>query len=345
MGKTAVVILNHNGSSYLKKFLPGVLSNSVGAAVVVADNHSTDDSVEWVRGNFPAVQLIQLTRNEGFSRGYNLALRQVEADYYVLLNSDVEVTPGWLGPLVRLMNAQPDVAACQPKIRSFADKTKFEYAGAAGGYLDRWGYPFCRGRLFDTLEEDCSQYDDDRDIDWATGACMVVRAPAYWQAGGLDDHFFAHMEEIDLCWRLRNMGYRVRYCGESTVYHVGGGTLNKVHPRKTFLNFRNGIVLLYKNLPAGQVWFTLFIRMVLDGLAAFKMLFSDGPAHFWAVIRAHFDFYGRFGLWTKQRKNAQRISGDFTARSHFAGSIVWNYFLLKKKHFSDLPAQKFQTVG
>ena len=345
MGSTAVVILNYNGIAYLQQFLPSVLSCSAEAQIVVADNRSTDGSVAWLRQHHPGVRLIQLDRNEGFSRGYNLALGQVEAQYYVLLNSDVEVTPGWLGPLVRLMDARPDVAACQPKIRSFAQKNTFEYAGAAGGYLDRYGYPFCRGRLFDTLEADAGQYDDDRPVDWATGACMVVRAEAYWRAGGLDDHFFAHMEEIDLCWRFRRMGYRVMYCGGSVVYHVGGGTLHKVHPRKTFLNFRNGILLLYKNLPSGQLWFILFIRLVLDGVAAFQLLFSAGPAHFGAVLRAHFDFYGRFGLWTKQRRAAQRISGGSSGAPHFRGSIVWQYYVLRKRHFRDLPAQKFQTVG
>ncbi len=345
MGSTAVVILNYNGIGYLKQFLPSVLAGSGQAQVVVADNRSTDDSADWLRAHYPEVRLIQLDRNEGFSRGYNLALGQVEARYYVLLNSDVEVTPGWLGPLVRLMDARPDVAACQPKIRSFSQKNKFEYAGAAGGYLDRYGYPFCRGRLFDTLEADGGQYDDDRYVDWATGACMVVRADAFWRAGGLDDHFFAHMEEIDLCWRFRSMGYRVMYCGGSMVYHVGGGTLHKVHPHKTFLNFRNGILLLYKNLPARQLWFTLFVRLVLDGVAAFQLLFSGGPAHFGAVLRAHFDFYGRFRLWTKQREATQRISGGSSGAPHFTGSIVWHYYVLRKRHFRDLPAQKFQTVG
>jgi GT2 family glycosyltransferase len=344
MQRTAVVILNYNTISYLQQFLPSVLSYSGEAQIVVADNASTDGSAAWLRENYPQVRLISHSRNEGFSRGYNLALGQVEADYYVLLNSDVEVTPGWLQPLTALMDEWPGAAACQPKIRSFAGKGLFEYAGAAGGFLDKWGYPFCRGRIFTSLETDHGQYDDDCSIDWATGACMVVRARTFWEAGGLDDAFFAHMEEIDLCWRLRNMGYRIMYSGKSTVYHVGGGTLSKAHPRKTYLNFRNGIVLLYKNLPQRQLVPVIITRLVLDGLAACKLLLSDGPAHFLAVIQAHFGFYGNFSEWAKQRKAAQRISGGSTQAPQFRGSIVWHYFFLKRKKFSQLPAHTFREV-
>lgn len=343
--RTAVVILNYNGKSYLAQFLPLVIQHTTSAEIVVADNCSTDGSVEMLQHRFPAVRVIQLDRNEGFSRGYNLALQQVEAQYYVLLNSDVEVTPGWLEPLIALMEGNPRIAACQPKIRSFSRKHLFEYAGAAGGFLDQWGYPFCRGRLFDTVEEDLGQYDNTVETDWATGACMVVRADTYWKAGGLDDHFFAHMEEIDLCWRLRSMGHKIFYNGQSTVFHVGGGTLNRISPRKTFLNFRNGLALLYKNLPDDRLWTIVFLRLVLDGVAGLFFLLRGFPAHCWAVVKAHASFYVNFRLWAQQRKNARRIGGGFSRKPFYQDSIIKAYFLQGKKKFSELPAQKFHTVG
>src|SRR6478609_7911509 len=225
--KVAIVILNWNGRKFLQQFLPGVIQHSPDASIVVADNASSDTSVEWVEQNYPGVRIIRNPRNEGFSKGYNLALRQVKAEYFILLNSDVQVTAGWLNPLIELMDKNPQVAACQPKIRSFTQPEHFEYAGAAGGYIDSFGYPFCRGRIFDNLEKDEGQYDDEQTVLWATGACLMIRSKLYHQAGGLDEDFFAHMEEIDLCWRLNLMGYQVKYCPDSIVYHVGGGTLNK----------------------------------------------------------------------------------------------------------------------
>ncbi len=333
---TAVVILNYNGKNYLEQFLLRVIQYTPAAQIIVADNCSADGSVDMLRQCFPEIRIIQLDRNEGFSRGYNLALQQVEAKYYVLLNSDVEVTPGWLEPLIALLENNTEIAACQPKIKSFSQRQLFEYAGAAGGFLDRWGYPFCRGRVFDTVEEDYGQYDDTTETDWATGACLLIRAEMYWQTGGLDDHFFAHMEEIDLCWRLRSMGHRIFYCGQSTVYHVGGGTLNRNSPWKTFLNFRNGMALLYKNLPANQLWSVILLRLLLDGVAGLFFLLKGFPAHCWAVIRAHFSFYGNFGHWMQQRKRVRRISGGLNREPLYRESIVWAYFARGKKKFSEL---------
>jgi hypothetical protein len=335
MDETAVVILNYNGKDFLARFLPGVIQHSGKARIVIADNASTDDSLSYVQSHFPQVQWIQLDQNYGFSKGYNLALQQVKAEYFVLLNSDVEVTPGWLIPLIELLQ-QSQVAACQPKIRSLAERHKFEYAGAAGGFIDKYGYPFCRGRLFDYLEEDQNQYNDTRSIFWATGACMVVRAKMFWQVGGFDEHFFAHMEEIDLCWRLQHAGNKILYCGQSTVFHVGGGTLNKVNPRKTFLNFRNGLAMLYKNLPPESLWSSIGVRLVLDGVAGIYYLVQGKPAHFMAVIKAHFNFYRNFSFWRQQRQACLRIARGSTLSGVYDQSIVWKFYFEKKKKFSEL---------
>jgi GT2 family glycosyltransferase len=336
MVKVAVVILNHNGIGYLKQFLPSVVQHSGNHNIIVADNGSTDGSVSFIQTHYPDVTVISLGSNEGFSKGYNLALQQIQAQYYVLLNSDVEVTPQWLTPLVQLMDSNENIGACQPKIKYYYQKNMFEYAGAAGGFIDKWGYPFCRGRIFTTVEEDTGQYDDTLEIFWASGACMMVRANAYWKTGGLDEYFFAHMEEIDLCWRMKNTGYSIFYCGESQVFHVGGGTLPKSNPRKTFLNFRNGLVLLYKNLPSQQLWPIIFVRLLLDGIAAIKFLVSDSVQDFMAVANAHFNFYRYFPLWSKRRKagNAQiRINQHKQA---YNKSIVYAYFVDKKKKFSEI---------
>jgi GT2 family glycosyltransferase len=336
MTEAAVVILNHNGKKYLEQFLPSVVQYSAGSQVIVADNGSTDGSVELIATLFPSVQVILLGRNEGFSKGYNLALQQIQAQYYILLNSDVEVTPSWLIPLLQLMNSDSKIGACQPKIKYYHQKHMFEYAGAAGGFIDKWGYPFCRGRIFTSLEEDNRQYDDTREVFWASGACMVVRAEAYWKTGGLDEYFFAHMEEIDLCWRMKNAGYTIYACGQSEVYHIGGGTLPKSNPRKTFLNFRNGLVLLYKNLPASQLLSVIFIRLVLDGIAALKFLISDSPRDFLAVVGAHFNFYRYFLLWRSRRKQGIPQTHQAGYAQMYAGSVVYAFFVEKKKKFSEL---------
>lgn len=320
----------------MQKFLPSVIEYSAQSRIVVADNNSTDDSIEYLQQNFPDVDIIRLVRNEGFSQGYNLALRQIVATYYVLLNSDVEVTAYWLDPLFTLMESNNQIAACQPKIKSYYQKQMFEYAGAAGGYIDKYGYPFCRGRVFTHLEADIGQYDDTKEIFWTTGACMMVRSDVYWQMEGLDPYFFAHMEEIDLCWRMKNAGYKIMYSGESTVYHVGGGTLPVSNPRKTFLNFRNGIVLLYKNLPTNKLWQTIFIRLVLDGVAAMKFLVTFSYGNFAAVFEAHMSFYKNIFIWKQQRKESVRLAKGFEHAEIYKKSIVYKFFIEKKQTFKQL---------
>lgn len=290
--RIAIVILNWNGAKMLRQYLPGVISMSEDIADVwVADNASTDDSMSWIAENCPSVKTILLDKNYGFAEGYNKALEKVDAEYYVLLNSDVEVTEGWLNPLVDLMDSDETIAACQPKLLSIFDKKKFEYAGASGGFIDKYGYPFCRGRVLDVVETDNGQYDDIAEIHWATGACLMIRKNCYWQAGGLDGRFFAHNEEIDLCWRLRLLGYRIMVQPASHVFHVGGGTLPKGNPMKTYLNFRNNLTMLYKNLPAKDLNHVMRVRCILDYVAAAKMLILErnlGEAK--AVLRGRGDF-------------------------------------------------------
>jgi GT2 family glycosyltransferase len=337
MPKVAVVILNYNGRKMLEQFLPSVIEyTELSYEIVVADNGSTDDSCNFIKENYPQITLLKSPVNEGFSKGYNTALAQINASYYVLLNSDVEVSSNWIEPIINLMEQNPGIGACQPKIRAYHQKSAFEYAGAAGGFIDQYGYPFCRGRLFDTIENDHHQYDDNLEIFWATGACMFVKANLYHKLGGLDNDFFAHMEEIDLCWRIKNAGYKIYYCSESTVYHVGGGTLHKSNPRKTFLNFRNGLVLLYKNVENGKVFSTLFIRMLLDGIAAAKFLFSGNVKDFYAVFRAHIDFYKNIGLWKTKRRAISEHIVSYTKHGILQKSLVWHYFIKREKKFSQI---------
>jgi GT2 family glycosyltransferase len=332
----AIVILNWNGAHFLRQFLPGVLAHADGARVIVADNASTDDSAELLSRDFPTVELILLDRNYGFCEGYNQALAQVDSTYFVLLNSDVAVTPGWLLPLRARLEAQPRVAAVQPKLLTYADPHLFEYAGAGGGYLDRLAYPFCRGRLFDTLEPDQGQYDDPRPVAWASGACLLVRASAWRQLGGLEPAFFAHMEEIDLCWRLWNAGLEVWYDGSSVVHHVGGGTLPKSSPRKTYLNFRNGLALLYKNAAPSELLSAMSQRLVLDWVAALRFLLAGNGAEFRAVVRAHWHFYQKLGYWRQRRQAAQPHLKVSERPGVYNGSLVWAYFAQGKKKFSQL---------
>ena len=335
--KVAVVILNWNGEAMLRRFLPTVVRYSCDEAEIwVADNASGDASVQLLREHFPSVRLIQLDKNYGFAEGYNRALAQIEAEYYVLLNSDVEVTHHWLTPLVEYMDAYPDVAACQPKLLSEANRDYFEYAGASGGFIDRYGYPFCRGRIFNTVEEDNGQYDYIIDILWATGACMLIRSADYREVHGLDGRFFAHNEEIDLCWRLRQRGRRIVCIPESEVYHVGGGTLPKSNPTKTFLNFRNNLTMLYKNLPDGELKGVMRVRRVLDYVAALKMLVADRSwVDFKAVVKARWAFY----RWRHNFDDDRREIG----RTRTAGpservgySILWQYYVKGRKTFSRL---------
>ncbi|WP_337042215.1 glycosyltransferase family 2 protein [Emticicia sp. 17c] len=328
MPKVAIVILNYNGQGFLEKFLPTVIQYSYSYEIIVADNASTDNSVSFLKETYPKVRLIELTENSGFAEGYNKALKQIKAEYYVLLNSDIEVTPDWVLPVIQLMEANPAIAACQPKIRNYYQKTHFEYAGAAGGYIDWLGYPFCRGRIFDTCEEDTGQYDDTKEVFWATGACMFVRAEVFHKIGGFDGSFFAHMEEIDLCWRMKNAGYQVFYCADSMVYHVGGGTLHKSNPKKTFLNYRNGLAMLYKNLPANKLFGIIFMRLVLDGVSSIKFLLAGSLKDIWAILKAHFAFYAMIPRLQRQ-KNKQ-------LNDIYQKSIVAAYFIRKQKTFKEL---------
>ena len=337
--KIAVVILNWNGKKMLERYLSNVLTYSQeDATVVVADNASTDDSVEWLRQHHPDVPLIVLEKNWGFADGYNQALAHIEAEYYVLLNSDVEVTHHWLTPLVEFMDSHADVAACQPKLLAVHDHDSFEYAGACGGFIDRYGYPFCRGRIFDTVEQDNGQYDTAAEVLWATGACLMVRSNDYWEVGGLDGRFFAHNEEIDLCWRLRQRGRKVYCLPDSQVYHVGGGTLPKSNPHKTYLNFRNNLTMLYKNLPDNEWHKVSRMRLVLDYVAALKMLLLEhNVGEFKAVLRARRDFH----RWKHDFDDDRRtiLSGrveksPLACRQPY--SILWQYYMKGKKNYSQL---------
>lgn len=327
MSTVAVVILNYNGEQFLRQFLPAVIQHSTEAEIIVADNASTDQSIEILRAEFPVVRLIQLKSNYGFCGGYNRALQEVNADYYVLLNSDVEVTSQWLQPIIKLLDNQPHIAAAQPKIKSFHNKDDFEYAGAAGGFIDILGYPFCRGRIFDEVEKDLGQYNDTREIFWATGACMVVRSKLYHQLGGLDEDFFAHMEEIDLCWRLKRQGHSIYYVGNSAVYHVGGGTLSKVNPRKTYLNFRNGLSLLIKNLSLPALLWKLPFRIILDYVAAIRFLVQGQANHAWAIVRAHVSVLVKVGSNLSKRTPSHnvRLTGIYP------GLLIWQHFIKKRK--------------
>lgn len=336
--RTAIVILNWNGEKMLDLFLPTVIKFSQDEADVwVADNASTDGSMNLLARKFPSVKTLRLDRNYGFAEGYNRALAQIAADYYVLLNSDVEVTHHWLTPLIEYMDAHHDVAACQPKLLSETDKDSFEYAGASGGFLDRYGYPFCRGRIFDTVESDNGQYDYAADVLWATGACLLVRSQDYWEAGGLDARFFAHCEEIDLCWRLRQRGRRVVCLPESYVYHVGGGTLPKGNPMKTYLNFRNNLTMLYKNLPDDELHGVMRMRCLLDWLAALEMLIlKRNFGDFKAVIRGRRAFHQWKHDFDKDRVEIARTRKLNPVPERKMFSILWRYYAKGQKYFSDL---------
>lgn len=338
MTKTAVVILNWNGKAFLEQFLPSVteLTTAPGSEIWVADNGSTDDSLSFLRQRYPNVKTLAFDSNYGFAGGYNKALQQIEAEYVVLLNSDIEATANWLEPLVAFMDANHDVAACAPKLLAYCARDHFEYAGASGGFIDRYGYPFCRGRILDTTEPDLGQYNDCRDVFWATGACLMVRSNVYRAAGGLDDDFFAHMEEIDLCWRLKNAGYRIAVVPQSVVYHMGGGTLPSTNPRKLFLNYRNNLYMLYKNLPDKGFRRTLLVRLLLDGLSAGMYLIKFQFGFFWAVPRAHFAFYKALGSLRAKRKTLQAVRKTDNHAECYRGSIVVSYFLKRRKTFGQI---------
>jgi GT2 family glycosyltransferase len=339
--KVAIVILNWNGKSFLEKFLPSVVAcNPDYAEIFVADNGSTDGSEDFLRQYYPRITYIPLGKNHGYTGGYNLALKQIDAQYYVLLNSDIEVTPGWIDPVIALMDANDDVAACQPRIMGWHQRDHFEYAGAAGGFIDLYGYPFCRGRLFETLEKDMGQYNDPIEIFWATGACMFVRAGDFHLAGAFDEDFFAHMEEIDLCWRLKRMGRKIMVCPDSIIYHVGGGTLPKTHPRKTFLNFRNNLLLLAKNLPASLFYPLLAKRMVLDQVAALRFLTAGCYKDFKAVYSALASVTTLYRIKRRQGREMPYMP----VGQVYGKSIVVEYFIRKKKKFSQLNPENFRKL-
>lgn len=331
--KVAVVILNWNGRKLLEQFLPAMIACSKDDAdIYVADNNSPDDSVAFVKENFPKVRIVQNKDNGGYAKGYNDALKNIDADIYALVNSDIEVTPGWIQPIIEEFKCSENTAVIQPKILDYKDKTKFEYAGAGGGFIDFFGYPYCRGRIFQTLEEDQQQYDDSINIFWASGACFFIRSAVFHQLGGFDEHYFAHQEEIDLCWRVENEGYKIRYVGGSTVYHIGGATLHEVNPRKTFLNFRNSLFSVLKNVPKRYLFLVLLSRLILDGIAGIKFLTEMRPVHTWAIIRAHFSFYYMCPTMIAKRKNISYKRKNY----HHSKSIIWQYYVLGRKTFTKI---------
>lgn len=334
--KIAIVILNWNGQKLFEKFLPSVIKNAGNANIIVADNGSSDNSVSFLKHNFPKVQVLSLGKNYGFAEGYNRALQQINADYFVILNSDVEVSPNWIEKSIQLFQKNPKIAAVQPKILSFEKPHLFEYAGAAGGFIDKFGYPFCRGRILNVTEPDLGQYDQILNIFWASGACMFVRATAFKQAGGFDGDFWAHMEEIDLCWRLKSLDYEIRYQPESVVFHLGGGTLSYGSPQKIFLNFRNNLFMLFKNLPKSHFTRILISRLVLDGIAALKFLAGCNLKAFVAVLRAHIHFYKNLPKLISKRKKIQRKNINSTHAEIYPKSIMWQFFMRKKQKFSSL---------
>lgn len=331
----AVVILNWNGVELLKEFLPSVVEHSQEARVYIIDNASTDGSVSYLKANFPEVKCIQNPVNKGFAGGYNMGLKFVEEDIYILLNNDVKVSKNWLAPILGSFENHPDIAVVQPKILDYKNRQCFEYAGAAGGFIDKFGYPFCRGRIFNNLEKDYGQYDQDMEIFWASGACFAVRKEIFRKAGEFDENYFAHQEEIDLCWRIFNLNFKIWFCYQSQVYHLGGGTLNSLSPKKTFLNFRNSLYNILKNVESKNIYKILIIRLLLDGLACLKFLLSFQFKHILAVLKAHLSFYANFGL-IKNKRNSK-----FVHRKYFnINSIIVPYFINKKKKFSELKLKK-----
>lgn len=335
----AIVILNWNGRKFLEKFLPSVTSSGYyNKKIIVADNASTDDSIQFLKENYPQIKIIQNSINEGFAKGYNTALKQVTADYYVLLNSDVEVTPNWITPVVELMESDNLIAACQPKLLAYNNKNQFEYAGASGGWLDKFGYPFMRGRIFDDCETDIGQYDDVQPCFWASGAALFVRSSVYHELSGLDEFFFAHQEEIDFCWRLQLAGYKVYVQPASVVYHVGGGTLPKGNSLKTFLNFRNNLIMLAKNSAFTTALWKIPFRMKLDAISAWRGLLSGDSGYFFAICKAHFYFIG--WIFWNRKKSVFPVKNEGKLNGWYNGSVVWAYFIQKKKTFFEIIGSK-----
>ena len=324
--KIAIVILNWNGKELLEQFLPTVVSYSKEATIYLADNASTDDSISFVKNHHPGINIIQNKANGGYAKGYNDALQHINADVYCLLNSDIEVTENWLQPIIKKFENDTNLAALQPKILDYKDKSKFEYAGAGGGLIDKYGYPYCRGRIFDTLETDKGQYNDTINIFWASGACLFIKSGVFHELKGFDEDYFAHQEEIDLCWRIQNAGYQIKYIGTSTVYHVGGATLTTQNPKKTFLNFRNSLFNLVKNTPKNKGFGLIFTRLCLDGLAGAKYILEGKPLHTFAIIKAHFGFYVNLHKMLKKRNSTTQKTNYYQTKS-----IIWDYFISNKK--------------
>jgi hypothetical protein len=328
--KIAVVILNWNGKKLLEEFLPSVVAHSENATVYLADNASTDDSIDFTLKNFPTVNIIQNKINGGYAKGYNDALKEIEADVFCLLNNDVEVSENWLQPIIDCFQEDSKTAIIQPKLLDYKNKAYFEYAGAAGGFVDKYGYPYCRGRIFNTIEKDKQQYEGVSDIFWASGACFFIRASVFETLNGFDESYFAHQEEIDLCWRAKNLGFQIKYVSASVAYHLGGGTLNAINPKKTFLNFRNSLYNLTKNAK-GNLFFLIIVRLFLDGIAGIKFLLCFKASHTLAIVKAHFSFYKNFPRFYKQRKKLQQ-----KAKYYNKTSIVWQYFVKNKRIFNSL---------
>jgi GT2 family glycosyltransferase len=336
---TAVVVLSYNGKHLHKDFFPELIAESKGKYdIVLVDNASTDDTLQYVQQNFPEVKTLHIAVNKGFSNGYYEGLKLIKAKYYILLSADFEISPNWHAPLFNLMEANPNIAACQPKIKYYRDKTLFEYAGAGGGFMDKWGYMFCRGRIFFTIEEDKKQYEDTIEVFWASGGCFVVRADLYHEVGGLDCDLYAHMEEIDLCWRFINNGFKIAYCGASTVYHIGGSVISYGSPQKIFYNYRNSLVLLTKNLPSLKLIQLLPFRLLLDGVAGFRAILKGDFKETWAIVRAHWSYFTHIMFWVKKRRinNKQKFDAIANCKAVYPKSIIVDYFGRKKKVFTDL---------
>lgn len=334
---TAVVILSYNGTKWHELFLPKIVEEAVtGYEVVLADNASTDDTLQYVQTNFPTVKTLQIQVNHGFANGYYEALKQIKAKYYILLSADFEVTEGWFPPLHAVMERDEMLAAIQPKIRYWRDRECFEYAGAGGGFMDKYGYLFCRGRVFFDIEKDAGQYNDNIEVFWASGGCFMVRADLYHKVGGLDNDFYAHMEEVDLCWRLKNAGYKIGYVAQSLVYHVGGSVISYGSPQKLYYNFRNNIILLIKNEKGTKLLWLFPFRLVLDGVAGLRLLLTGKFKETYTILKAHFHVYREAGKWLKRRRENKKLIVRRNEEGIYARSIVWDYFLLRKKKFTDL---------
>lgn len=335
--ETAVVILSYNGTKWHELFLPLIAEEAhTGYDVIVADNASTEDLTTYIHANFPTVKTLRIEENHGFANGYYEALKRIKAKYYVLLSADFEVTKGWFPPLYQAMERDAMLAACQPKIRYWREREMFEYAGAGGGFMDKYGYLFCRGRIFFDIEKDLGQYDDNIEVFWASGGCFMVRADLYHKAGGLDNELYAHMEEVDLCWRLKNAGYKIGYVGSSTVYHVGGSVISYGSTQKLYYNFRNNLILLIKNEKSSKLLWLFPFRLVLDGLAGFRLLVTGKPGQTMTILKAHFHVYRSIGKWFAKRRENKAMITTRNEAGIYRRSIVWDYFVLGRKLFSKL---------